>query len=150
MPDTITVIKKDYEGAETVRYDGVVLERSPEFVRLEAYFNRDDRPLGKVILKRNDRFIETYYTRRWYNVFEIYDRDDGALKAWYCNVGYPAEMEDGSLSYRDLALDLLVYPDGSQAILDRDEFERLQLDPQVRKQALSALDELQEMFRLRA
>lgn len=147
MPEAILVIKKDIEGCETFRYSGIVLERCPEYVRLEARFNRDDRPLEDIILKRDDRFIETYYTNRWYNIFEIFDRDDGALKAWYCNIGYPAVIEGGQVSYRDLALDLLVYPDGRQKILDEDEFELLNLTPQVHEQALKALGELQALFR---
>ncbi len=148
MAEAITVIKQDIQGRETFRYSGVVLERSPDCVRLEAYFNRDDRPLDEIVLKRNDRFVETYYTKRWYNVFEIYDRDEEALKAWYCNIGYPAEIGDGVISYRDLALDLLVYPDRRQVVLDEDEFERLELSPQVRRQAIQALEELREQFTL--
>jgi predicted RNA-binding protein associated with RNAse of E/G family len=146
MPAAVTVIKKDIKGCETFRYTGVLLESCPEYIRLEAFFNRDDMPLEEVVLKRGDRFVETYYTQRWYNIFEIYDRDAGDLKAWYCNVGYPAEVEDTIVSYRDLALDLLVYPDGRQIVLDKDEFEQLNLSPQVRQQALNALSELQASF----
>lgn len=147
MPEAILVIKKDIEGGETFRYSGIILERCPEYVRLEARFNRDDRPLEGIILKRDDRFVETYYTNHWYNIFEIFDRDDGALKAWYCNIGYPAEIKDGEVSYRDLALDLLVYPDGRQKVLDEDEFEQLDLNTQDHQQALNALGELQALFK---
>jgi predicted RNA-binding protein associated with RNAse of E/G family len=146
MPADVTVIKKDIQGCETFRYGGVLLESCPEYIRLEAFFNRDDLPLEEVVLKRGDRFVETYYTQRWYNIFEIYDRDAGDFKAWYCNVGYPAEVEENIVSYRDLALDLLVYPDGRQIVLDEDEFEQLNLSPQVRQQALNALSELQTLF----
>jgi predicted RNA-binding protein associated with RNAse of E/G family len=147
MPEAITVIKQDIQGHETFRYSGLVLERSPEYVRLEARFNRDEVLVQDIILRRNDRFVETFYTRRWYNIFEIYDRQDDLLKAWYCNVGYPAELEAGIVSYRDLALDLLVYPDGRQVILDEEEFTELDIRPEVRRRALSALGELQEYFR---
>jgi predicted RNA-binding protein associated with RNAse of E/G family len=147
MPEPITVIKKDIQGHETFRYSGLVLERSPEYVRLEARFNRDEVPVQDIILRRNDRFVETFFTQRWYNTFEIHDRQDDSLKAWYCNVGYPAELEAGIVSYRDLALDLLVYPDGRQVILDEDEFVELDIRPEIRQQALSALGELQEYFR---
>ncbi len=149
MTKAVIVIKKDVQGRETFRYSGVMLERCPEYVRLEARFNRDDMPLDDVVLKRDDRFVETYYTQRWYNIFEIYDREDGSLKAWYCNVGYPAEVDEAIVSYRDLALDLLVYPGGRQVVLDEDEFEKLEISTQVRQQALNALTELQELFRSR-
>jgi predicted RNA-binding protein associated with RNAse of E/G family len=147
MPDTIIVIKKDILGQEIFRYSGLVLERSPEYVRLEARFNRDEVPVEDILLRRNDRFVETFYTRRWYNIFEIHDRQDDSLKAWYCNVGYPAELETGVVSYRDLALDLLVYPDGRQVILDEDEFAELDISAEIHRQTLIALDELQEYFR---
>jgi predicted RNA-binding protein associated with RNAse of E/G family len=145
----ILVIKKDIQGRETFRYSGVMLERCPEYVHLEARFNRDDMTIDELLLKRDDRFLETFYTQRWYNIFEIYDRDDGSLKAWYCNVGYPAEIEDGIVSYRDLALDLLVYPGGRQVVLDEDEFEELEVSNEVRLKALKALTELQELFKSR-
>ncbi len=39
-------------------------------------------------------------------------------------------MLDGDcLSYVDLALDLLVFPDGRQFVLDEDEFLKLDLSP---------------------
>jgi len=72
--------------------------------------------------------VEVYYTDRFYNIFEIHDRDDRYLKGWYCNVGPPAVMEaDNRLSYVDLALDLWVVPDGVQTELDEDEFAALDL-----------------------
>jgi uncharacterized protein len=147
MPEPITVIKQDIQGHETFRYSGLVLERSPEYVRLEARFNRDEVPVQDIILRRNDRFVETFFTQRWYNTFEIHDRQDDSLKVWYCNVGYPAELEAGIVSYKDLALDLLVYPDGRQVILDEEEFAELDIPPEIRRRALAALGELQEYFR---
>ncbi len=149
MSEAITVIKKDVQGRETFRYSGIVLERGPDYVRLEARFNRDDLRLEEVVLKHNDRFVEIYYTTRWYNIFEIHDRENDALKAWYCNVGYPAVIEAGVVSYKDLALDLLVYPDGRQVVLDEDEFAKLELNPQVRQQALTAMSELRDQFKNR-
>ncbi len=82
-----------------------------------------------TIIRTGDRFIETYFTERWYNVFEIHDREDDRLKGWYCNIGRPAVMEsENTISYVDLALDLWVAPDGSQTVLDEDEFDALDLD----------------------
>jgi protein associated with RNAse G/E len=97
-------------------------------------------------LCRGDRFVETYYTDRWYNVYEIYAHQDGHLRGWYCNVGCPAVLDGNSLSYIDLALDLLVFPDGRQLVLDEKEFYELDLPPEIRAQALAALAELQSAF----
>ena len=113
----ITVLKRNLNGKVTWQYEGRLLKREANLVLLEAFFNRDDVAFMDVVLKRDDRFVETFFTDRWYNVFEIYDRDDGKLKGWYCNVGYPAVLEKGTVSYIDLALDLWVASDGTQTVL---------------------------------
>jgi uncharacterized protein len=143
----VTVIKQDLEGRETWRYEGRILERGENFVYLEAWFNREDTPFHGIILKRDDRFVETFYSDRWYNIFEIYDREDGQLKGWYCNIGFPAKLDREKISYIDLALDLLVYPDGRQLVLDEDEFNELDLTQQARRKACEALAELRELFK---
>ena len=142
----ITVLKLNLQGIETWRYTGEILSQDQEKVILQALFNRQDTPFHGIILKNGDRFIETFYLDRWYNIFEIHDREDDQLKGWYCNIGHPAKLEGQVLSYIDLALDLLVYPDGKQLILDEDEFAELGLPAEVSRQALDALDELRESF----
>jgi len=144
--EELTVIKRNPQGQEVFRYGGVVKQRMPGAVLLEAYFNRNDMPFHGTVLKKGDRFVEAYYADRWYNIFEIYDRDDGALKCWYCNVSYPAEFEDGTVAFRDLALDLLVFPDGRQEVLDEDEFAALAIDEADQQRAQAALAELKALF----
>jgi uncharacterized protein len=143
----ITVRKRNEKGLVTWEYTGEILERGQDFVRLEARFNRADTLFQGTVLKRNDRFVETFYTERWYNVFEIHDRDDDTLKGWYCNVGRPAVWDASDvISYIDLALDLWVTPAGAQRVLDEDEFDALELDEATRTRALSMLAELQTIF----
>lgn len=142
----ITVLKKNLAGEVTWQYDGVVLQREPNFVVLEALFNRPDTPFMDVMLKESDRFVETFYTDRWYNIFEIHDRDDGKVKGWYCNIGMPAVIEAGSVSYVDLALDLWVSANGEQSVLDEDEFAELDLNKELRTGALNGLQELKRHF----
>jgi len=142
----ITVLKRNLAGEVIWQYEGRVLERRATCVTLEAFFNRNDMPFMGVVLKRDDRFVETFYSDRWYNVFEIYDRDDGVFKGWYCNVGFPAVMEKDTVSYIDLALDLWVAPNGTQTVLDEDEFLGLSMDVMTRAQAASALAELKRKF----
>lgn len=142
----VTVIKLNPQGKETWRYTGQILEEGPTWVRIEANFNRPDTPFHGILLKQGDRFVETYFSDQWYNVFEIYDRDDGSRKGWYCNVTRPAVFSDGLISYVDLALDLLVYPDGRQAVLDEDEFVALNLDAVEEARAHQGLRELQALF----
>jgi protein associated with RNAse G/E len=143
----ITILKKNLAGEVTWQYEGRVIRYEPNAVILEALFNRADMPFVDVILKQNDRFVEMFYTDRWYNIFEIYDRDDGRLKGWYCNIGKPAVLEDGVVSYVDLALDLWVSADGKQTVLDEDEFSELELDDDTRRNALAGLDDLMQSLK---
>lgn len=142
----IRVLKQNLAGEVTWQYTGRVLRRDQLSVTLEAYFNRADTPLLDIVLKQGDRFIETFYFDRWYNIFEIFDRDSGKRKGWYCNVGRPAVLTESTVAYVDLALDLWVSDDGRQSVLDEDEFAVLALAPRERDRALKALAELQQQF----
>jgi len=145
--EPIHVLKRDLQGEITWQYEGLILECGKEFVCLEARFNRADMPFMGVVLKENDRFVETFYTDRWYNIFEIHDRDDDHIKGWYCNLGRPAVWDAAdTISYVDLALDLWVATDGTQTVLDEDEFEALGLDNDQREQVLAGLATLQALF----
>jgi hypothetical protein len=140
------ILKKNLADEATWQYEGVELSRDENSITIEALFNRDDLPFLDVVFKRNDRFVETFYTDKWYNIFEIYDRDDGKLKGWYCNITKPAVIEDGSVSYVDLALDLWVSVDGKQTVLDEDELEELGLDGDLKRKAFDGLRELELHF----
>ncbi|MFN8426881.1 MAG: DUF402 domain-containing protein [Anaerolineales bacterium] len=142
----IKVHKKNLAGDVVYEYEGDELRRDDTFVVLEALFTRDDMPFQEVTFKKGDRFVEYYYSDRWYNIFAIYDRDDGQIKGWYCNIGKPAVIEDGVVSYVDLALDLWVSADGVQTILDEDEFAALELTGEFRASALTGLNELKQLF----
>ena len=140
------VQKKNPAGEVVFEYEGDELRRDETSLVLEAFFTRDDMPFMDVTFKKGDRFVEYYYTDRWYNIFVIYDRDDGALKGWYCNVGKPASIGEGVVSYVDLALDLWVSASGSPVVLDVDEFDALALDEDTRQRALHGLNELKSVF----
>lgn len=139
----IQVVKQDHLGNEVFRYPGHVLTLDDQSVRLEAVFSFEAVPVGEIVLRRGDHFVETFYFDRWYNIFEIHTAADNQLKAYYCNIGFPAKITNGEVSYRDLAIDLLVMPDGHQTILDIDEFKDLPLDTETRQKALDGLALLQ-------
>jgi len=142
----ITVIKQNAQGVETWRYEGTELLRDKNIVMVEALFNRDDTPLLDIVIKRNDRFLEAFFNDRWYNIFEIQDRDDNSLKGWYCDICKPAIITDYQISYADLALDLWVFPDGRKIIVDEDQFNHLELDEDLRNNALDSLQNLKDNF----
>ncbi len=137
-----TVYKLDHTGREVWQYPARLLERGRGYIRLEAFFNRDDVDLGYTVFKRGDRFIETFYAERWYNVFAVHDSDDGALKGWYCNVCRPAAISEAAVRCDDLALDVWVSPAGEVTVLDEDEFAALPLAKDERRSALEALQSL--------
>ena len=143
----IKVQKKNPAGEVTYEYEGVMLNRDEQSIVLEALFDRADMPFMDVVFKTGDRFVEYYYTDRWYNIFAIHDHDDGKVKGWYCNVGQPAVIEDGVVSYVDLALDLWVSADGKQTVLDEDEFEKMGLNEELRASAVNGLNELKALFK---
>lgn len=142
----VRVEKKNLAGEVTYVYEGEILSRDGHSITIEALFDRADMPFVDTILRTGDRFVEYYFDDRWYNIFEIHDRDDERIKGWYCNVCQPASFEDGIVSYVDLALDLWVSPDGRQTVLDEDEFERLGLDNELKTSALQGLQDLREYF----
>lgn len=145
MP-VMKILKKNLADEVTWQYDSKVLRRDENSITVEAFFNRDDMPFQEIVLKRNDRFVETFYTDKWYNIFEIYDRDDGRLKGWYCNITKPAVIEDSHVSYVDLALDLWVSTNGTRKVLDEDELEELGLDEVTKQKAFAGLRELEGYF----
>lgn len=142
MSEQVTVYKLNAQGEEVWSYPGEVLHRSPNHIVLQALFDREEVRLPLLTLRRGDRFIEYYYRDRWYNVFEVHAVEDGHLRGWYCNITRPARFEDQAVYAEDLALDLVVTPNGQLQVLDEKDFAALTLSPEERRAALSALEEL--------
>jgi len=142
MTKHITVHKLNENGKEVWRYSGEVLERSDNSVTLQAQFDHDDLDFHRLQIRRGDRFIETFYSDRWYNIFAIYDVDDNHHKGWYCNIARPARLEAEDIFADDLALDLIVTPEGESLVLDEDEFAALEISPEEHQRALETLAEL--------
>ncbi len=142
MP-VMKILKKNLADEVTWQYEGEVLRRDENSITVEAFFNRDDMPFQEIVLKRNDRFVETFYADKWFNIFEIYDRDDGKLKGWYCNITKPAVIDDGFVAYVDLALDLWDSANREQTVLEEDELEELKLGEELKKKVYIGLHALQ-------
>lgn len=145
---SVIVQKLNTRGDVTLVYEAEIAEMLPDGVRLEARWTRPTLPLGYTTFETGDRFIEWYYTNRWYNIFEIHGTD-GTFKGWYCNITEPATIVCDVIAYRDLLLDLWVSPDGSMLVLDEDEFAAdTEMDTELRAAAMRALHDLQRMVRL--
>ncbi|MCS7179201.1 MAG: nicotinamide-nucleotide amidohydrolase family protein [Anaerolineae bacterium] len=138
-----TVQKRDSQGQEIIAYPAQLLYRTANAVLLRAIWDRPPMETAFGRLETGDLWLETFYTDRWYNVFEI-RAPDGQLKGRYCNITRPARITPGTISADDLALDLWVDPDGRATVLDEEEFDRLPLTPEERTAARRALEGLLE------
>jgi hypothetical protein len=145
MNEEFVVHKLDEKGNEVWRYSGQLLEKSETHIIIEAHYDREDQDFHWLLLRRGDRFVEAFYSDRWYNVFAIYDVDSDLLKGWYCNITRPACIEAGHVYYEDLALDLVVLPDGKWQVLDEEQFAAQDLSLEERQHALNAISELQTL-----
>jgi uncharacterized protein len=119
----VLVRKLGYDGREIFHWTGTLTHQDLDSLVVEARFNVNRVDLGYVVMERGDLFVEFYYPQRWFNVFQIFSAQ-GILKGWYCNLSTPAVVWEGEITYRDLALDLFVRPDGTWVEDDRDEYER--------------------------
>jgi protein associated with RNAse G/E len=151
--NTVTVRKHDWRGRFRYAWEGEIVTRTADHLIIEAIWQGPGEPeVGEIRFMRGDRFIEHYYPGRGYAIWRI-EQPDGLVKGWYCNISTPVEEHDGTLSFRDLLLDLLIYPDGRMVELDRDEFEVAQaegLDAAEARAAEAALAEVREMARIGA
>ena len=145
MTRSVTVHKLNERGQQLLEYSGSLVSQGGNCLVLEAFFEPEELDLSGFRLRRGDRFVETYYADRWYNIFTIHDRDNGQLKGWYCNITRPARISPAAdhVYAEDLALDLIVFPRGRWMVVDEEEFAALSLSLEERQQALGALADLQ-------
>ncbi|NLD44633.1 MAG: DUF402 domain-containing protein [Chloroflexi bacterium] len=146
MPPEVEVVKENHAGQPVIRYRGTLIRHDEELAVARCPWSLPHtHDLGAFLLEPGDVFTEHYYRARWFNVFQIAD-GAGRLKGWYCNITYPAQVAQGAagwrIHWRDLALDLLVLPDGSHHLLDEDEYAALPLSAEERAQAERAVETL--------
>ncbi len=141
-----TVNKLNSLGEIKIQYQGEVLERSADRIIIQAFWKQPLKDLGYIRFEPGDRFIEYYYTNRWFNIFDISDVNN-ERKGWYCNIAEPADVYDDQIKQKDLLLDVWVDPWGSPLILDEDEFEvDTTLNETQRQGAQQGLHELMQMI----
>jgi protein associated with RNAse G/E len=146
----VRVIK--YDGTEHRRWNACLSRRQDSLLVLDAEFEFDVQHQLIGDIQRGTRTIEYYWLDRWYNVFRFLNQD-GRTRLFYCNVNMPPAFAEGTLSYVDLDIDILVQPDLSYQVLDLDEFEKhaelFGYDDETRRQAHSAVADLIAMIEMR-
>jgi protein associated with RNAse G/E len=119
-PFSIRVLR--YDGTEHRRWNARLVRRDDPLLILEAEFDVEVQHSHVGHIPQGTRTVECYWHDRWYNIFEFLD-EAGQTRLWYCNVNLPPVIDESSIAYVDLDLDLLVRTDFSYQILDADEFE---------------------------
>ena len=144
---TVRVLK--YDGTEYRRWKARVSREEESLIVLDAEFEFDVEHSVIGSIKQATRTREFYWVDRWYNVFRFLN-SDGETRLFYCNINSPPVLADRILTYVDLDIDVLVQPDLSYRVLDRDEFEvnaaRYGYSDEVRTKVREALAELIEMI----
>ena len=137
--------KLDHHGVEKARYEGEVSTRDEHSIVIWAKWTRPAVRLGYVTFDTGDMLRETFYTDRWYNVFELFDAQK-RFKGWYADVTRPARVTPECIEWEDLILDIWMDPDGAMQVLDEEEFatrrhELPEVEALVAHQMLDALRE---------
>ena len=134
----VTVVKLGPRREEQTRYSGTFLSRTATTAVVAASWT-----------ETGDRFVEYYYTDRWFNVFAITSAA-GQRKGWYCNIAEPAIIDDERIEQVDLLLDVWIDHQGGLLVLDQEEFERDPfLSAEQRSGALQGLEDLLQQVRAR-
>lgn len=140
---TVRVLR--YDGTEHRQWKARLARRDGSLIVLDAEFDVEVQHQHMGHIPQGTRTVEYYWQDRWYNVFQFLD-DAGQTRLWYCNVNLPPVVEDTSITYVDLDLDVVVRADFSYKILDSNEFEHhariFGYPPEVQESARKALTEV--------
>lgn len=139
-----TIRKLLPDGSIKIQYEGVLREKTEDHISIDTGWSREPLDLGYVLFEPDDKWVETFFFDRWYNIFRIAD-DRGSLKGFYINISKPPVIRDRVIDWEDLAIDIWVRTDGTHIILDEDEFEDLDIEERTRSRALEALENLKKL-----
>ena len=142
-----------YDGTLHRTWSAELFTQADSLIVLDAKFSEEifHELLGTIASGTHS--LEYYWLDRWYNIFRFAE-PDGSLRNYYCNVNVPAKFDGETLNYVDLDLDILVHPDFSYIVLDREDFETnasvYGYTDDVKANAERALAELVSMIETRA
>jgi protein associated with RNAse G/E len=142
---TIIVRACKYDGTEHRSWPAQILRQDGSLLVLDAKFDREIQHDLLGTIASGTISTEYYWLDRWYNVFR-FGEPSGELRGYYCNINVPPTFDGQVLSYIDLDVDILVEPDLSYRVADREDFElnaaRFGYSNDVRLNAEKALNEL--------
>ena len=139
MGSVVAITKLDHTGRALLTYTGELEQASADEIIVRCIWTRPQAvTVGFLTFAAGDVLREYYYRYEWFNIFKLYT-GSGRLKGWYCNLAEPVTLTDSLILWRDLALDLLISPDGEQLVMDEDEFEALQPSEALRRTSREVL-----------
>ena len=135
---TITEIKHTLAG-ERKTFDCELLQRSAGEVVVIYRMPRDVQ-LEDILLRRGTVSLGYFWADRPYNAYHWIDERLDSV-ALYFNISDRTRIGEQSIEWRDLAVDILISPDGRCRVLDEDELPA-DLDAALRAYIDATRDEL--------
>jgi protein associated with RNAse G/E len=120
--ERISVHSYKYDGRLQREWPARLSRLEGTLIVVEGLFKEEFKHPLLGLIKAGTHSTEFFWTDRWYSVF-LFREPTGELRNFYCNVNTPAQLSEAVLSFVDLDVDVLVLPDFSFQVLDREEFE---------------------------
>ncbi|MBA3354140.1 MAG: DUF402 domain-containing protein [Blastocatellia bacterium] len=117
----ITVNSRKYDGSIRRSWKCELIGRDDSLLTLVGEFDSDVEHSDLGHIGKGTISYEYFWFDRWYNVFRFHE-PSGNLRNYYCNICIPPIFADDVVDYVDLDIDILVWPDFSYFILDREEY----------------------------
>jgi protein associated with RNAse G/E len=121
--ETLTVRSLKYDNKVRRTWACELIEKTGALIHCVGVFDVDVSHPGLGDIRRGTISHEYYWTDRWYNIFRFHE-PAGSFRNFYCNVAKPVVFTDDVLEYVDLDIDVIVWPDLSYEVHDRDDFEK--------------------------
>lgn len=116
------VTKHASDGRPPYSYDARLVEHRGHWIIVEADWPLHEVVAGPISFKPGDRLIEFFSTQEHFNAFLI-KRGSDCIAGWYCNITYPARIDNHRIHWHDLYLDIIIDAQGTVHIEDEDELE---------------------------
>ena len=142
----ITVKAFRWDGSLKYSWPGELMLAEEDLIVVKGSFTKEHKTPYHHFLP-GDKTMEYYPLDAWYNVCEIYGKED-TVQGIYCNLAAPPEREGPVLTFVDLVLDLYVFADGEKVLLNEKEFETFKKEQLPKDIAKEALDSWEEMLTL--
>ena len=138
MAQRIREVKRTL-GGERKTFDCELLHRTDDEVVVIYRMPRDIQ-LEDILLRKDTVSLGYFWRDRPYNAYHWIDQCHDTL-ALYFNIADGTRISSQSVEWRDLAVDILLTPDGRCRVLDEDELPT-DIEPALRSYINRARDEL--------